>query len=286
MTTFAKIIADSISETGERLTTVQVKFHRYILSEVNTHRVFSRNYSSSRAIPISKLIEQVRKDPATPVYWGKNKAGMQAEQELSGDDLELTKAAWINAANSAADNAEHLMNLGLHKQTANRILEPFLWTHGIITSSEWNNFFLQRCHPDAQPEIQLLANEIRKALNNSTPVILKEGEWHLPYIREKDYELFSTKNNELQAISAARCARVSYLKHDGSEPSPEDDLNLYNRLVGGDVCHYSPLEHQATPDVKIDEQWKNKHLHGNLIGWIQYRKIHEGFRAASKVSFS
>ena len=97
MTTFAKIIADSISETGERLTTVQVKFHRYILSEVNTHRVFSRNYSSSRAIPISKLIEQVRKDPAMPVYWGKNKAGMQAEQKLSGDDLELTKAARLNS---------------------------------------------------------------------------------------------------------------------------------------------------------------------------------------------
>lgn len=275
-----KIIADSVSqETDQRLTTIQIKCHRFIIPELNTHRVFSRNYSSSRAIPVARLIEQVQNDPALPVFWGSNQPGMRADTELPMAQKNMCKEEWLTAAKNAADSAKILLHHGLHKQTANRLLEPFIWIHGIITSSEWENFFKQRCHPDAQPEIKALAEIIQDTIYHSVPKELSNGQWHLPYIRDDELKIKSDDIYLLQKISAARCARVSYMKHDGTNPSIDDDLNLYDKLVGGDVCHYSPLEHQATPD-NIDYRYEhkpfmNKYLHGNLNGWQQFRKIHE-----------
>lgn len=275
----AKVIADSISEAGKRITTMQVKFHRFILPEFNTHRVFSRNFSSSRAIPTSKLIEQVRNDPATPVHWGKNQPGMQAAEELTGTDLELAESEWRVAAYLAGDIAEKMAGLGVHKQIVNRVLEPFLWSTGIVTSTEWDNFFELRAHEDAQPEIHELAIKMRDARDNSIPQLLKEGEWHLPYIleHEKNDQFFKIEANRfmLQKISAARCCRVSYLKHDGSLPNIDDDLALFQRLAGSIPIHASPLEQQATPDTKHFGSWCNSAGHGNLVGWVQYRKIWE-----------
>lgn len=276
--TEAKVIADSISEAGKRITTMQIKFHRFILPEFNTHRVFSRNFSSSRAIPTSKLIEQVRNDPATPVHWGKNQPGMQAAEELSGTDLELAKHEWRIAAHIAGDTAENMARLGVHKQLINRLLEPFLWSTGIVTSTEWDNFFELRAHEDAQPEIHELAIKMRDARNNSIPQLLKEGEWHLPYIsdNEKNDQFFKIEANRfmLQKISAARCCRVSYLKHDGSAPDINDDLALFQRLAGSVPQHMSPLEHQATPDVFCKQGgWAHIGYHGNLRGWIQFRHL-------------
>lgn len=274
----AKVIADSISEAGKRITTMQVKFHRFILPEFNTHRVFSRNFSSSRAIPTSKLIEQVRNDPATPVHWGKNQPGMQAAEELTGTDLELAQSEWRVAAYLAGDVAEKMAGLGVHKQIVNRILEPFLWSTGIVTSTEWDNFFELRAHEDAQPEIHELAIKMRDARNNSIPQLLKEDEWHLPYIsdNEKNDQFFKIEANRfmLQKISAARCCRVSYLKHDGSAPDISDDLALFQRLAGSVPLHASPLEHQAAP-ATYSSGWDNPAGHGNFHGWIQYRKVWE-----------
>ena len=154
----AKIIADSISViTGIRLTTMELSYHRYIHSEFMTHRMFSRNASSSRAIPIKKLLEQVKNDPMMPIHWGSNKPGMQAGEELKGEDLHVAQREWINAANNAVDTASHLQELGLHKQIANRLLEPFLAIKVVVTATEWENFFKLRIHKDAQPEIQELA---------------------------------------------------------------------------------------------------------------------------------
>jgi len=273
-----KIVADSISKDSKiRLTTVQIVAHRFIIPELNTHRVFSRNYSSSRAIPVQKLIDQVRSDPAIPVSWGLNKPGMQADDEAPDVIRNLAIDEWITSAKKAADSAESLMKYGIHKQIVNRVLEPYVWIHGIITSTEWNNFFMQRCHKDAQPEIQYLANLIRDELWKSSPIELVNGEWHLPYITQTDKDTLKTNDRYiLQKISAARCARVSYLKHDGTKPSIQDDLVLFDKLVGGDICHYSPLEHQATPDLcnKYNDWYASK-LHGNLYGWKQYRKLHE-----------
>lgn len=283
----AKIIADSISEEGKRITTMQVKFHRFILPEFNTHRVFSRNFSSSRAIPTKKLLEQVRNDPAMPVHWGANQAGMQAERELEGDALKNAQFSWKRAAESAASMAEVMSNLGAHKQIVNRIIEPYIWANGIVTSTEWENWFELRAHPDAQPEIHELALRMQDAMAASSPRLLKAGEWHLPYITDEEredsfYQIEANKSsNMLAKISAARCCRVSYLKHDGTAANKDEDLALFMRLAGAEPKHYSPLEHQATPDEIVPgnrmvmASWKHPELHGNFKGWCQYRRMDE-----------
>jgi hypothetical protein len=265
----AKVIEDSISPTGKRITTIQVKFHRFILPEFNTHRVFSRNFSSSRAIPTAKLIEQVRTDPATPVHWGKNQRGMQANQQLDPADLYTAHRMWRAAANSAANYADSLAAIGAHKQIVNRIIEPFMWANGIVTSTEWDNWFQLRAHEDAQPEIQQLALQMRQAIDESIPRLLQHGQWHLPYVT--DAERNQADCDMLKKISAARCCRVSYLKHDGHAPNRDDDLALFDRLAGAVPIHASPLEHQATPlvdDSDVD-------LQGTFKGWIQFRKVWE-----------
>lgn len=276
----AKVIEDSISESGKRITTLQVKFHRFILPEFNTHRVFSRNFSSSRAIPTAKLLEQVASDPAMPVHWGKNQPGMQAQEELSTVVMRGAKASWIEAAKDAASRARVLADMKVHKQIVNRIIEPYLWANGIVTSTEWDNWDSLRYHPDAQPEIYELARVMKIARDASKPKRLLAGQWHLPYISEDErndsfFKLEANKNM-LQKISAARCCRVSYLKHDGTSPDIDDDLALFQRLAGAEPLHASPLEHQATPDVSEDnEHWVNYSKWGNFKEWVQYRKIWE-----------
>lgn len=265
----AAVVADSVSPHGKRITTLQLKYPRFIHSEFMTHRVFSRNSASSRAIPTAKMIEQVQNDPAMPIYWGLNQPGMQATKEH--DDPDTAMVWWKCAAIDAAASATLLNNLGLHKQIVNRVLEPFQWMHTIVTATEWDNFFELRCHPDAQPEFQSLARAIRTAMNNSTPVerhgpVEYAASWHLPYVFDEERRTLPV--SVLPKISAARCARVSYLKHDGTEPSAEVDLTLFERLVGGVPLHASPIEHQAVP-AGLDRCSRN------FRGWCQYRELFE-----------
>lgn len=264
-----KIIADSISESGKRLTTFQLKYPRFIHAEIMTHRVFSRNAGSSRAVPVAKMIEQVRNNPAMPIHWGKNQSGMQAKEELTGQELHNTQRMWEIAAADTAYNAELMAKHGPHKQIVNRILEPFQHMHTILTATEFDNFFELRIHEDAQPEIYALALTMKQAMNANKPRLLLVGMWHLPYITDKEKIEFDYA--VLCKISAARCCRVSYLKHDGTQPSIEDDLKLFDRLVGSAPLHASPLEHQATPYVK----GAGNYFRSNLQGWTQYRKIYE-----------
>ncbi len=294
----AKIIAHSVGPHGQELVTTQFKYPRFIHAEFMTHREFSRNASSSRAIPVAKMIEQVRNDPAMPIHWGANQPGMQASQELDDDIARLCETHWKQCAEYAADQAEYMSKLGLHKQATNRVLEPFQWMHVIATTARTNNFMGLRAHKDAQPEIKHLAKIWGEALAQSVPDQLGLHSWHLPYIQPDDYARAEQHlligritrdmpsqaqiTNVLIAMSAARCARVSYLTHEGKIPSVTDDLNLYERLVGSKPLHASPTEHQATPDRKIwnscqnTELWVNPKLHGNLPGWQQFRKMLPG----------
>lgn len=283
----AKIIEDSISEEGKRITTFQLLYPRMTHSELMTHRVFSRNASSSRAIPVKKMLEMVRNEPAMPIHWGENQPGMQAKEELTGYKLERAKELWLSAAHCAAGIAEDMMNVGLHKQVANRILEPFQHISVVLTSTELDNWFELRDHNDADPNIHELARQMKLAREGSTPKLLKVGEWHLPYIaQEERNDGFFASNGAnrslLRKVSAARCCRVSYLKHDGSAASIHDDLDLCDKLVGARPLHASPFEHQATPDIREsnpfvegDKIWVNPELHGNFVGWVQYRKLIE-----------
>lgn len=259
----AKVIEDSIYEGGQRLTTMQLKYQRFLHPEFMTHRVFSRNASSSRAIPVAKMLQQVYEDPAMPVEWGKNQPGMQARELLSAEDTESAKSSWLLAAKLAAGAAEALMETGVHKQITNRLLEPFQWIHVVVTATDWDNFFALRDHPDAQPEIRELARAMKAAMAASTPRVLGFGEWHLPYL--DDAERLGLPIKDQIACSVARCARVSYLRHNLTAPNLEDDKQLHDRLVLAVPPHMSPTEHQATPTLDTSKQ-------ANLRGWMQYRR--------------
>ena len=288
-----KIIKRSISEEGMPLVTAQFKYPRFIHAEFMTHREFSRNASSSRAIPVKKMIEQVRNDPAMPIHWGANQPGMQADNQLGADDIQIMKNHWLLAAEQAAEQAEFMAAHGLHKQVANRVLEPYQWMHVIATTCNTSNFFGLRRHKDAQPEIKLVADLWHEALEQTPATLIKHGDWHLPYIAAADWQAAErylqvgriTRDmpsreevtNLLVAMSAARCARVSYLTHDGDLPTVQQDLDLYERLVGSQPLHASPTEHQATPDYAYDNGvWAHGPEHGNLIGWRQFRKMLPG----------
>lgn len=272
----AKIIEDSISPWGARLTTMQLCYPRFIHSEMMTHRVFSRNASSSRAIPVKKMIQMVREEPAMPVHWGANQPGMQAGTEVQ--HVGVAKDLWLRAARNAANLAEEMAQIGLHKQVANRILEPFQWMHVIVTATEWDNFFALRDHPDAEPNIQLLARMMKQAMTDSPPVFrwgcgYDATIWHLPYVNAEERSVFASGQENIRMLcmlSAARCARVSYLNHDGSVPNHDKDLALYERLVGGNPMHASPIEHQGHYLKKSGPEFS-----GNFRGWKQFRKIVE-----------
>lgn len=270
----AEIIEDSISESGKRITTFVLRYPRFIHAELMTHRVFSRNASSSRAIPVMKLIKEGFNDMAMPTYWGLNKPGMQAKEEATGTKKTLLKLVWRLSGYSALSFAYLASKLGAHKQTVNRIIEP--WTHitVVVTSTEWDNFLYLRDHEDAQPEMRVLAQKVRRRLERNKPNLLRSGEWHLPFVLIGEKSRYSVE--KLLKISAARCARVSYLLHDGSNTTIEKDVKLYDMLVGSEPLHASPIEHQATPDTRNEEgQYNNSSDHGNFVGWIQNRKLVE-----------
>jgi thymidylate synthase ThyX len=263
----AKVVEHSKSVAGREIISLQLHYPKFIHSEFMTHRVFSRNASSSRAIPFEKFVKEVENEPSIPCYWGKNQPGMQAHEEIN--EIAKATAAWYDAFECAKRHAQELYDLGVHKQIVNRLLEPFYHINVLVTSTEWDNFFELRDHEDAQPEIQALAKEMKKAISESTPNLLERGEWHLPYIKvaEKDQHTLDS----LIKMSVARCARVSYKTHEDKLPEAIKDLVLYERLVVAKPLHASPAEHQATPDPY--------HLlprfYGNFNGWIQFRKLLE-----------
>ena len=283
----AKVIQDSINDDN-RLTTLELEYPRFIHGELMTHRTFSRNAASSRAIPIEKMIEQVTNNPAMPVHWGANKTGMQADEEVSyilcGVDkgIERAKFEWDIAARSAVRSAINLNNIGLHKQIVNRVLEPFQMMKTIISATEFDNFFSLRCHKDAQPEIQVLANVMKSAMETSVDegcvLPLSMDEWHVPYVRRvvhhnvngrivMKYFLIGTNTQltllEALKVSASCCAQVSYRVLDDSLIKA---INIYGKLVDSKPVHASPFEHQATPDC-------NDSYQSNFKGWAQHRSM-------------
>lgn len=257
----AEVVLDSVGPEGHRLTTLIVDFHRFILAELNTHCALVKNSASSRAIPLPKRIQAVREDTAMPLHWGRNQSGMSAEEELTGEELRIAKQSWLDAASDAADQAEIMAGIGLHKQVAARVLEPFLWHRAILTGTDWDGFFFQRCSKSAQPEMEALANAIRDAYQASEPLEVPKGGWHTPLITRNDEA--NHNSEQLRMISVARCARVSFLNERGIRDTKED-LALYWRLYDG--VHLSPFEHVATPHSRVRPGHR-----GRLKGWQQLR---------------
>lgn len=261
MTCEVKIIEDSVNPyNGIRLTTMQLKYWRSIHSELMTHRVFSRNASSSRAIPINTFLKQVWNDPAGPIHWGANQPGMKARTELTGFKKWFAKKVW-NVTGKVVCSFVWLVNKvsSPHKQTFNRLLEPWQYISVIVTATEWDNWFMLRDHPDAQPEIKELAMGMKEAMGHSNPVV---REVHLPYVSKEERDALST--DVCMQLSTARAARVSYLTHDGKKPNVQKDTELYNNLVGSVPIHASPTEHPAVAS-------KDTNFIKNFRGWEQHR---------------
>lgn len=308
----AKIIADSISSvSGDRITTFELEYHRYVHAELMTHRMFSRNAASSRAIPVKNMLELVRNSPAMPIHWGKNQAGMQAKEECDnlfkwqtgsghggcgGENTREEK--WSQAANSATKFAQEFGDNGYHKQIVNRLVEPFQMIKVVVTATSFDNFFWLRFHEDSQPEICELARCMLAAYKRSKPQELNPGDWHLPYYGngywKKSHPLSDTDSQaqfveDALKISASCCAQVSYRKNNDSLKKAE---SVWERLVASQPVHASPTEHQATP--MKDAEWEynysgcdmtdtpkgythvdkdNKFWSNNFKGWIQHRAL-------------
>jgi hypothetical protein len=263
----AKVLKDSITTDGARLTTFEVTFPRIVLAEFNTHRMLSRNSASSRAIPVLKRIKAVVDDPFVPESFGKNQAGMRAETAVDSEAALLAQAAWFDARDAAVRHAHALAKLDVHKQLANRLLEPFLWHTVIVSATEWENFDALRCSAAAQPEIRKPAEMMRDARAASTPERLRFGQWHTPMLDEGEALQLLAQDfsaDDVLLVAVGRCARVSYLTHDGIR-DPRADVELAKRLRSSG--HMSPFEHvaEAYPIARED-------FIGNFRGWKQYRK--------------
>jgi thymidylate synthase ThyX len=271
----AQIIADSVNTNGDRLTTFVLKFHRFILPEVNTHRMISKSVSSSRALSISKMIQRVIDEEVYPLHWGKNEKGMIANHEIDDQTKINCVNAWDLAKASAIQSARVMDAEGLHKQVVNRLLEPFSTTTMIATAtnqpSSWANLFKQRCHPNAQPEFKALADKMREAYELSEPHEIPAGRYHIPFIDFEDMnivKIISGDNvddiyNNMIKISVGRCARVSYLNHDGKRDI-KADIALHDRLLSSTPAHLSPFEHIASA-------LPNGEKRANFVGWESYR---------------
>lgn len=282
-----KVVTDSCFNE-DRISTLELTYPRMIHAEIMTHRDRARNAGSSRAIPWPVMCERIQNDPVIPIYWGSEQKGMQTGGEI--EDKESALGIWLAARNQALMAAQRLANLGVHKSLCNRLTEPFMWITVVMTSTSWKNFFLQRCHKDAEIHFQKIANMARKALLESTPIQANE---HLPYVQPDDVDFvhsvfsescmtldgedskrilglkFEGKSEQevLMQVSTARCARVSYVQHGEKKKSTGKDINLFSQLVrGSGFGHWSPMEHPAI--------WKEGRF-GPFKNWKQYRKFYE-----------
>lgn len=316
---YAKVIADSISPSMKRIFTVEVRFPRFMLAELNTHRVISKNSASSRAVPLTKMIAAVETAAYIPIYWGKNQRGMQSGAELDEVEKRIAEKIWLDARDLMVAQCKKLggvdayvfdsgeicaninqndlgltedtcvYNLNVHKETVNRLLEPFMWHTALLTSTEWANFFALRTHKKASPAFRIIASLIADAFTKHSPHSLEVGEWHLPYADDtktrKDIVKYLNLGkpiswitpqdviDALLKVSTGRCARLSYLNQD-NQYNIESDIKLYTNLADRtginpfeDPSHASPLEHQA---CAMDDESSHS---GNFKGWKQHRKL-------------
>ena len=298
----AKVICDSISEQGVRLTTFEIEYPRIVMSEFNTMRAISKNSSSSRAIPVSKMLEHTKNINLKPVYFGSKRSGMQAGDELVGEDLQYAKSTWESALHSMVHSANILDSLGVAKEVCNRLVEPFQLVKVVCTATDWDNFFNLRLHPDADPNICMLAYKMYQSMQESKPIELKVGEWHLPFVNVgwngkgemcyADDDFNFVELEQAIKLSAASCASVSY-RTEGMTLEKAD--KIFDMLIKAEVVHSSPLEHCATPVkpkynelgyVRVNcsepQSWEEGVTHmnkqgqlcsGNLRGFIQYRHL-------------
>jgi thymidylate synthase ThyX len=260
----AKVVADSISPKRHRITSLELVMPRYVLSEFNTHRMFSRNSASSRAIPFEKMLKVIQEDPFIPIAWMKDHKGMQGNEYFTNEEFgekstmlitEGLERLWLQTRDNCYIQASLMSKLGLTKQIVNRLLEPFMWHKVLVTATEFENFFALRYSEFADIHMQELAKCMLEAMNNSTPRELKEGAWHIPYVDDdmgiSPFDNCTTK--DYIKITVARCARTSYtiIGEEDKKYDYKKDIELHDRLLASG--HMSPFEHIAR--VMTEEEY-------------------------------
>ena len=302
---FAEIVAHSVAEnSGKEIVTVKVKYGLIVHSEFLRHRQLSRGVKSNRAIPCATIRKEVLSNPYIPLVFGKNKRGMQSSEPMC---FEGVGRALFKAARYPAVFFHYVLDkMGLHKQVCNRLLNPWQWVEETITATEWQNLYALRIHDAAQADVREVVECIKEVIdkNREFGVVqkLKPGEWHVPYVSTRRYkkdgelEYFDNDWTKLSVedalvCSAARCARSSYNKHDGTSTTLSTDAPLFETLLKDSPKHASPVEHQATPmQVPYNEHWHTdgsvgwiegvthvdkmgNYWSGNFCGWVQYRQL-------------
>jgi|SRR5690606_8116950 len=305
---YVKVVEDTLAPNKRRGISLEMSYPRFIHSEVLTHRDRARNSSSSRAIPWPVMCSKIRDDAVVPLAWVREQKGMMGGLALTGEDAEKATKIWLKLRDNAVYGAQELADLGIHKSLCNRVTEPWMWITTIMTATQWKHFLLLRAHPEAEQHFQHLGRLIINAIKASKPKKLKEGEWHLPYVVEEDYDecrkyaitasRYSAKtcqlinkhyengNEILKMISVARCARVSIVSPGEVKRNIQKDLETFDRLhcgskmchsdsmelLGGDqldhLPHISPFEHQLMA-LSVNER---DSWMGCVKGYKQYRK--------------
>lgn len=263
-------VVESVTSIGLKETfdlAINGPFPNFIANGVVVHN--SRNAASSRAIPWNKMKVTITENPVIPIVWGAEQSGMQTGSGIDPKLQKLAEELWLKARDSAVEYADMIHNIGdtyneihrclsgprpefegvrIHKSLPNRLTEPWMWITVVMTATEWANFYRLRCHPDAEIHFQCIANMMRYAMTQSTPV---ERECHLPFVTEE--ERWELDVETLFRISTARCARVSYLTHDGIA-NVDKDLGLFDKLVGG--SGFGHFCYDSFTEVLTTKGWK------------------------------
>lgn len=268
----------------------------------------SKNSASSRAIPLARMIRKVMEDPFVPEAFGANQTGMQASANVDEADYALVKRRWMEARDNAVVSALSMLSnpdrvkifedneldlpvhlitrtcqmlaptQSVHKQDVNRLLEPFGWVKQVVSSTMWSNFFALRCDKAAHPAFRHLARMMYLCYIKSTPILLRQGEWHLPYVKGVELATLLTEQGREEGLSlardlsAARCAWVSYWPLEGGDCTQDKATKTVDKLKVSRPVHASPFEHQGTPVVRPEDRCRAS-LCGNFVGWQQNRKL-------------
>ncbi len=250
--TSAQVLKHSINPDGQPIITFRLRYPRYIHAELMTHRDFSRNAASSRAIPIRKMIEDVMSDPVIPCKWGRNQSGMQSFEELSPEESARATANWLLGRDRAVETCRALSEENeVHKQWANRVLEPWMHIEVLVTTCRYENFYGLRCEKGVHPDFQQLSWRMLNAQLNSTPQRLEWGQWHIGYDFPQTGEEGLSIVERIK-IATARAARLSYLTFDNAVDVAKD-IGLHDGLSANG--HWSPFEHCAVAESAKPRRW-------------------------------
>lgn len=270
----ATCLEASEAANGKKLYTFELRYPRIIHSEFLTHRVFSRNAMSSRATPAKVLIEDVLENPYIPQYILGNKSGMVGEDTLTEEQKMKFLSEYNRLVGYTCQKALELNEIGVHKNLINRLIEPYSFIKTIVTATEWDNFFKLRLAPDAEPNMRDLADAIKQSkgiTDAEEPIKVDSTLYHLPYVSVEERNILTPL--EAMMVSAARCARVSYYNHDGSEPNIDKDIQLFHHLLRGG--HFSPMEH---PCVECSDSCSYYNIRGFMsLRYILNEKCNEGY---------